>query len=579
MKNAINILLRNGFEVSYLIPRRIWTFFFKEEKNHALCVQVAPHQNNQPGLLIRIKGPNAHEIGFLFNPADYLALTGLTSCWDCLDGSIFICTSQNPNHDRSDQSSLFGRIYRRGLFVNVDQKLKALKLLVNFNAKSASRDRFVLELNTWQLIENLLTQTLDQSPSLADHLLAVCRGLPSSSLDPVLGHVREPLRKHFAKLTGKHSVCFIEKDDSDLKKSLEAINCHVVVAGILDDKIHIQALVRDFLDSEKDFMKSDFSHDEIIGFESLTQLAVAIRVRLQAPVELFVKDIPDVLCTFSPFCIPSSDYKHSRIIVGRHSLSRPGVIGVACVLFHRFTFGSNLSLQQQLLWEYSQHPRKFRAQRSSKSSRSLGAFPSSAADFKKKQQSETPFVETTRPDISSTPALMHPQTITGFELHQGFGQLNSISELPQSIPSNEGERSSSILVDRCSIPSLQRFDLHLGTVYSKPGVIPNLPSELWKEAKREIDTLKEKLGKALNQNISVMFANCNEHIKGFSYQGRIFVNLAALSTIEPSLRQGDLFLTLLHELTHLALRQPHHDSHFADELAKLAMAVRDCGPH
>src|SRR3989338_7489411 len=101
MKNAINILLRNGFEVSYLIPRRIWTFFFKEEKNHALCVQVAPHQNNQPGLLIRIKGPNAHEIGFLFNPADYLALTGLTSCWDCLDGSIFICTSQNPNHDRS----------------------------------------------------------------------------------------------------------------------------------------------------------------------------------------------------------------------------------------------------------------------------------------------------------------------------------------------------------------------------------------------------------------------------------------------------------------------------------------------
>jgi hypothetical protein len=190
-KVAIALLLRNGYGVTYKMKDYEWIFKFENEydKYRNMIVYATPSEIPRTCLEIIISGNGANR---LFDPIIDLSL--VTSLGRLLDvgctnsgGSVFMV----PPRDY-----LVGAVYCHGLFVDVNEELKKLRIAANVETK-LGRDRHRLPIETWNLIGDILLSGahVQNSTQLFEHLLKI---IQTSAIEDLERYLRAPMRKYLS---------------------------------------------------------------------------------------------------------------------------------------------------------------------------------------------------------------------------------------------------------------------------------------------------------------------------------------------------------------------------------------------
>jgi hypothetical protein len=147
-----------------------WTFYLKgvyDGDMLNICIKVTPAPARD-SMAIEVVGPGAHN---LFDPTIDWSMTAKQADFTTLQGSVALTA------DPAD----WGRVYSRGIFVAVDQELRALRVAVNVRTQ-LTRDRHVLPTRPQptpldslaEILAALLRSAVTNSPSctaLFTHLL------------------------------------------------------------------------------------------------------------------------------------------------------------------------------------------------------------------------------------------------------------------------------------------------------------------------------------------------------------------------------------------------------------------------
>eukprot|EP00128_Syssomonas_multiformis_P008970 Colp12_sorted_trinity150504_noHs@35235 len=302
-KVGINILLRRGFAIEYIMPHYKWKFslqnFYSQDFRN-MCVETL-HSGDQDHMDIIITGPQAHT---LFDQNIDIELTKNIHVVASTEhhGSVLLAAEREKE----------GLVYCRGLFVASDKEIAELKISVNLDTQIA-RDRHLIPGNTWPLIKQMLEQfcemykarPMDGGPedTLFRHLITVCRARRSGELQHAMNYIKSPIRRF---ISLKHqrpmdTVVFLEDAEtvqSEARTFLQMIGRVVVSdAGCLSDVINIDRLKNELLSAAPNVQP--VSQEETTCYQYLTKYCQAI-TKTFVSITLRVKRLDALLAKCTP---------------------------------------------------------------------------------------------------------------------------------------------------------------------------------------------------------------------------------------------------------------------------------------
>jgi hypothetical protein len=224
-----------------------------------MCIKVTPAPASD-SMLIQVVGPRAHK---LFDPNMDWRLTAKQADFTTARGDVAL----------TSDPATWGRMYSRGLFVAVDEKLRALHVAVNVRTQ-LTRDRHVLPTHPdptpldslAEILAALLSVRGADSSSCAvlfTHLLdcfvtdKMDPHIVAAAGDTALKHVMKSFHAEHLGTTVDNIVYAAEECDQRTAFVLKQLNVSVVNnSGALEDKIDLDARIFQLLARLPDYIPS-----------------------------------------------------------------------------------------------------------------------------------------------------------------------------------------------------------------------------------------------------------------------------------------------------------------------------------
>jgi hypothetical protein len=584
-KVALCLLLRSGFDVTFELPFVRWRFslerVYREVQFENMVVYFEPADARRD-LLIRVHGPGAHR---LFDPQIDIRLLSNDLTLQCRgqDGALYAGAS----------ARLHGRVYARGLHVAVDRDFELLRLVVNLNA-AVARDRHLLPSNTWDLIERILNEAVDQAAAapqpawiaVFDHLMAICAEQTAESLRRSLPHIKSAIRRYVALHNGVpvDRVAFVGDDSPSVQLLRDLGKLVVDNVGALADVLDVAKLRKEFVGQAPLVDVAQLDDDERAATDAIGRLFEALRINANTRLRLAIKDIPPSLRETLPFVRKSQ----SVAVFDRSFLEPQNLSASVYHLFMKYRFSCGMQVTSRMLSDFARDPLGYIAKRyeqqalpANRKRDNAQAASSSQASAAAASSSSSPSAPSSLPSSTSSTA---PRSSVGRD--PLMPDARSLNECSFRGDTEFGDvRKDRAPIDRGSCTHIGPlrvvldFDIPL---YAAEGVSLERSSVLepLADVANIVAQLRAGIGRALNLSTSdrddklpIMFAYVpSPSLMAFTRNGGIFVNLLPLLSLSSTARRRSLFLSILHELAHRT--QADHNSQFADQLARILFSAR-----
>jgi predicted metal-dependent hydrolase len=638
-KLGINILLRQGYHVRYLMPQQDWIFELHERYAPGMRNMTVQFNNaiDRDELIIVIEGPEASK---LFNPLIDLDLVPYkySLCQSKKYGSVYSSSPpvsiistianndannaansaaniENNNNNNDLVSPIAGFIYCRGLLVGVDEDLKNFKLVVNLEHQP-SRDRHMVPAVLWRQLQRLLEEKArsEQDREVFDYIMNLARAKPAIDVTVLVPYVKTALRHYLADLYGVPSpnqIVLLKDVNEKLSNILSSLDMRAIPSmGAFADPINIEELRKEYLARQPILsLATDFTPNEQRYLQSLQQCLSAIELSVHKGFQLVFKNVPE-MGEYTPILV-----ENFTVIIFDRQHHLQDETSLFCAAQMMMNIINNLTHQNyrralaRLIVDYMRKPFEFQVKKYHQNQLSNNLHDmfnqAAAGEENGKQPALPPPPPPPHQTESSDRAGINAGTMEGGQGNNNNNNNMDVdndhesayvpgnSRIPNSIRESNftgvndvGTINQNDGIERCACTSYKIGSLELQEWRSEIVYVDQEHMQYY-ETNREmihetfplfhsaVNDLVPKIANQLEIPITkfyILYAAFNRQLLGVNQGGGIYINTPLFLRMPPDVMRRQIFLTILHELTHRHCQA--HNSEFADTFSNLVLECR-----
>jgi hypothetical protein len=586
-KLGVNILLRKGFKVKYLMPQQDWAFdlrhsYSKNLKN--MCVEFVDSVDRDE-MIVLISGPNA---GKLFNPDIDL---------DLVEDKKVLCENE---FGAAYESSNAGWIYCKGLYVGFDKELRKLGLLLNLNTQP-SRDRHMIPSVLWKQFGDILNFAIseedEKSSGVFEHLISVCKKIPYGNYS-FIPHIKSPMKKYVARqhnISNEEDVYFVSSISAD------SIDLAIRLKKIVVEGMNAYSEKVDFLTLSIEFMRKTHRENildpiQLESYKVIKKLKECLILNTGFKFTIAIKKLPEVEHILPYF--ESHDVLVIDISSLKNSEDELNYLGTKISMkINDKTSGACFQVIAKIISDFK-NPLTFVSKvyeikqkevfNDNKTSKSNDEKIQNAGKRKITEDSSSSNIFPEHPEKYINQENLSSKFKDQLEACSFKGVSDNSFNFPGSKNVEEVEKPS----QSCESIYQGNLVLHVLDEHSDSFIyIDSLMEDdhqvlsckeiiiqIHKIAQQYIDWLLVQIASALEiplNSLPVVLVIVKPHILGFTDQTKgIFVNILPLVAYFNDFQKlkESIYLTILHEITHRLSKA--HDTFFADNLALLVHRCR-----